>query len=281
MSLLPILVAAAVLGGAVIAGVAVARAVSRRSVLHDLHGLALQRAGLLSGAALAGAAWFAGDHHELMLALAPLAGSGWVLALVVAERERQRQPLGPLRVAGLGPRTAGGIVSRHALNAMRATFAITAGLAVLAIVLASSGDARSYAQACADGTVTTVGVWPGAPYAVPAIVGLVLGWVVVEWAIRCVVRRPPGTGREREDSARRTLAARTAVTAAMLMALPTLALLLLSMGARIHAACPTGGENTVALGMLAAGGLLALASAAGWMAALLSGGRSVVTRVPA
>ncbi len=197
----------------------------------------------------------------------------------MAERRRERLPLGPLRVAGLGPRTAGGIVSRHALAAMRGAFLITAGLAVLAIVLASDEDPRSYVQACLDGTRSTTGVWPGAPYAVPALVALALGWTLAEWAIRSVVRRPPGDGPQAADGARRILAARTAVTAAMLMALPTLALVLLSMGARVHGACPTGGENTLSLGMLWAGGALALVSAGGWVAALLSGGRSVVPRV--
>lgn len=71
------------------------------------------------------------------------------------------------------------------------------------------------------------------------------------------------------------------MTAAMLMVVPVLAGLLVSMGAGLHGACPTAGENALSLGMLGAGGLLALASAAAWVAALLSGGRSLVPRVPA
>jgi len=210
--------------------------------------------------------------------MAPLAGSCWLVGLIVAERGRERLPAEPLRVAGLGPRTVGGIVSRHALAAMRITFVLTATLAGLAMVLASEEDATSYSQSCLDGTVAGHGPWPGAPYAVPALVGLALGWTLAEWAIRCVVGRPPGAGHPQADNARRILAARTAVLLVLLV-LPTLAALLVSMGAGVHGTCPTGGENALSLGMLWADGLLALASAGGWVAALFSGGRSVVPRV--
>ncbi|MDQ4049957.1 MAG: hypothetical protein M3131_11350, partial [Actinomycetota bacterium] len=160
-----------------IACVAVVRAVSGGRPVRDRHGLGHQLAGMLAGVALACMALVAvGEHREPILSLAPLAGSCWLVGLIVAERRRDRPSLGPLRVAGLGPRTAGGIVSRHALAAMRGTFVITAGLAVLAILLASDKDARSYAQACVDGTTSTTGVWPGAPYAVPALLALGLGW---------------------------------------------------------------------------------------------------------
>lgn len=275
-----LILAGAVLGCVLIVAVGVARWVAGGRAVRDRHGLGPQLAGLLGGATLAVVAWFVGPHHELILAMAPLAGSCWLVGLIVAERGRERLPAGPLRVAGLGPRTVGGVVSRHAVAAMRGTFVATGALAALAIVLASDGDARSYKQSCVDATVATG--WPGAPYAVPALVGLALGWILAELAIRCVVRRPPGTGRQAADSARRILAARTAVTAAVLLALPTLAVLLMAMGSAVQgvqSACPTGGLDALALGMLWSGGLLALASAGGWVAALLSGGRSVVPRV--
>lgn len=279
MSGVLILAGAGVLGFVLIVAVGVARWVAGGRAVRDPHGLGRQLAGLLGGATLASVAWFAGPHHELILAMAPLAGSCWLVGLIVAERGRQRLPAGPLRVAGLGPRTVGGFISRHALAAMRGTFVATGALATVAIVLASGKDARSYSQTCLDGTVAGHGPWPGAPYAVPALVALALGWSLAEWAIRSVVGRPPGAARRAADDARRILAARTAVTAAVLLALPTLAALLLTMGAGVHGACPTGGENALALGMLWSGGLLALASAGGWVAALLSGGRSVVPRV--
>ncbi|MEJ7818453.1 MAG: hypothetical protein WKF49_07185 [Thermoleophilaceae bacterium] len=278
MSGILILAGAGVLGSVLIVAVGVTRLVAGGRAVRDPHGLGPQLAGLLGGATLAVAAWFVGPHHELILAMAPLAGSCWLVGLIVAERGRERLPAGPLRVAGLGPRTVGGVVSRHALTAMRGTFLATGALAGLAILLTSDKDARGYTQSCLDGTVSTQG-WPSAPYAVPALVGLALGWALAEWAIRCVVRRPPGAGRQAVDGARRILAARTAVTAAVLLALPTLGALLMSMGAGVHGACPTGGENALSLGMLWSGGLLALASAGGWVAALLSGGRSVVPRV--
>jgi len=282
MSGLLILVGAGVLGCAVIVSVGLVRRGAAGRAVRDPHGLGHQLAGLLAGGMLAGAAWFAGgDHRLLVLASGPLAGSCWLVGLIVAERRRERPPLGMLRVAGLGPRTAGGIVSRHALAAMRGAFALTAGLAGLAITLASDQDARSYAVSCVDGTRSTHGPWPGAPYAVPALVALALGLIVAELAIRDVVRRPPGVGDQVIDSARRLLAARTAVTAAMLMALPTLAMLLLAMGGGLHGACPTAGKDAVALGMLVTGAALALVAAGSWVAALLTGGRSVVPRVSA
>lgn len=112
-----ILVSVGVLGCAVIVGVGVARRVAGGHALRDPHGLGHQLAGLLAGGTLAGVAWVAGgDHRELVLALGPLAGSCWLVGLIVAERGRERLPLGTLPVAGLGPRTAGGIVSRHALT---------------------------------------------------------------------------------------------------------------------------------------------------------------------
>lgn len=102
---------------------------------------------------------------------------------------------------------------------------------------------------------------------------------MTESAIRTVVRRPPAAGDQALDNARRILGARAAVTAAMLMAVPTVAALLLSMGGPVHGTCPSSAEETLSLVMLATGGLLALISAGGWAAALLSGTGSVVPRV--
>lgn len=281
MSAILILTAVLLLASVLLAAVALVRAVAGGRQLRDPHGLGRQRAGILAGVALAGLAWPVGEHHELVLALAPLAGSCWVLGLIVAERGRKGVPLGPLRVAGLGPRTADGLISRHALAGMRFTFVLTAGLAVLAIALASDSDARMFQASCSEVMTSRHGPWPGAPYAVPALVALALGWTLAEWAIRTVARRPPEAADERADRGRRVLAARTAVTAAVLMALPTLAGLLISMGGAVHGACPTAAENALSVGMLGVGALLWLASAAAWVAALLSGGRSVVSRVPA
>ncbi len=72
---------------------------------------------------------------------------------------------------------------------------------------------------------------------------------------------------------------RQAVTAAGLMVAPTLAGLLVPMGASMHATCPSGVRDALALAMLAAGAGLALISAAAWVAALLTVGRAVVPRV--
>jgi len=77
MSGILILAGAGVLGCVLIVSVAVARWVAGRRAVRDPHGLGRQLAGLLGGATLAGVAWFAGPHHELILAMAPLAGSCW------------------------------------------------------------------------------------------------------------------------------------------------------------------------------------------------------------
>lgn len=282
MSGLLIVIGAAVLGCAVIASVGLVRMLADTGSLRDPHGAGYQVAGLLAGTVLATTAWMVtGDGRESALALAPLAGSCWLLGLIAAERARERRAIEPLRVAGLGPRTASGFVSRHARSAMRGAFALAGGLAGLGIVLASHADPTMYDASCANGTTASHGPWPGAPYAVPALAGLALGWVLTEQAIRIVAQRPPADGRPSVDARRRILAAHTAVSAGMLIAAPTIAALLVAIGAGVHGACPTAGENALSLVLLGVGALLTVACAGAWAAALLSGGRSVVPRVPA
>lgn len=46
---------------------------------------------------------------------------------------------------------------------------------MVGILLASESDARSYAQNCGEGMSSASGPWPGAPYAVPALIALALG----------------------------------------------------------------------------------------------------------
>ena len=73
-------------------------------------------------------------------------------------------------------------------------------------------------------------------------------------------------------------AARAALTAATLIALPVLGALLLEMGAGLAGVSPSALVRDVARAMALAGGITLLASAAAWLAALVSGGRAVVPR---
>jgi len=268
---------AVVAGAALVVLVAGVRVLLRRESVKDPSGLGSQLAGLIVGTVLAVGLWVV-DRH-LILVLAPAAGMCWLIGLIAAERTRKRRNAGSVRLAGLVPRTLGRYLSRWALGGMRAAFAATAGLAAAGIALASSRDSSMYTAACPDGTLAGHGPWPGAAYALPALAALVAGWALTEWTIRLIAARAPEPVSDVGDAGRRALAARTAVTAAGLMVAPTLAGLLVPMGASLHATCPSGARDALALVMLAAGAGLALISAAAWVAALLTVGRAVVPRV--
>lgn len=268
---------AAVAGAVLLVVVAGVRALLRKEPVKDPFGLARQLAGLIAGSVVAIGLWLVDGH--LILVLAPVAGMCWLIGLIAAERARKRRKAGSVRVAGLVPRTVARYLSGWAVGGMRAAFAATAGIAAAGIALASPRDSSMYTAACADGTLAGHGPWPGAAYALPALAALVAGWALTEWTIRLIAARAPEPVSAAGDAGRRALAARTAVTAAGLMVAPTLAGLLVPMGASLHATCPSGARDALALAMLAAGAGLALVSAAAWAAALVTGGRAVVPRV--
>ena len=245
----------------------------------DTHGLLWQAVGLWTGVLLCLALWLMDtSRHVLVLALPSVAGCCWLLSLLVAERTRQGIATGNVRVAGLVPRNASRYVSRRAPALMRASLLAAAGLATTAILFASAQDPRTYAATWADGTSQTHGPWPGWPYAVPALVGLGATWLLAEAAMHLVVDRAPASSRAAEDDGIRMLSARAALTAACLVSLPTFAGLLLAMGACLGSAAPSGLSRGAGWAMVTAGVLLGLTAFAAWMAALLTGGRAVLTR---
>jgi len=245
----------------------------------DAHGLLWQAVGLWTGVMLCLALWLLdGARHALVLALPSAAGCCWLLALLIAERTRHGILTGEMRVAELVPRRASRYVARWAPSLMRASFLAAAGLALTAIAFASAHDPRAYAATWADGTLHTHGPWPGWPYALPALAGLVVAWLLVEAALRLAVERAPASRHAAEDVGLRMLAARAALTAACLVSLPTLAALLLAMGAGFSSAAPSSLLRDAGWAMVAAGALLGLTAGAAWLAALLTGGRAVLTR---
>jgi hypothetical protein len=245
----------------------------------DAHGFLWQAIGLWTGLILCLVLWtLGGPRHVLVLALPSVAGCCWLLALLIAERTRHSTQTGDIRIAGLAPRRASRYVVRWAPALMRASFLAAVGLALTAILLASAHDPRAYGALWADGGFRTHGPWPGWPYAIPALVGLAFGWMLAEAAIRVVVNRAPASTNASADDGARMLSARAATTAACIVSLPTLAALLVAMGACFHSAAPSSLLRDAGWAMSALGGLLGLTVIAAWLAALLTGGRAVLAR---
>jgi len=245
----------------------------------DAHGFLWQAIGLWTGCMLCLVLWLLdGPRHVLVLALPSVAGCCWLLSLLMAERTRHGMETGDVRIAGLVPRRASRYVARWAPTVMRASFLAAVCLSLTAILLASAHDPRAYSATWADGTLRTHGPWPGWPYAVPALLGLAVGWMLAEVVMRLVVDRAPASRHAPADDGLRMLSARAALTAACIVSLPTLAALLLAMGASFHSAAPSGLLRSAGWAMIAFGGLLGLTASAAWLAALLSGGRAVLAR---
>ena len=221
-----------ILSATTLATVALIRRMSDRRGLSDPHGLIWQLAGLVTGVFLCAAVvCIEGPRHPLTLALPALAGSCWLLGVVAAERSRPRAQRGTIRVAGLVPRAPSLYVAPWAYATMRTVFLTAAALSLASSALGSPSGATRYSATTMDGITRTYGPWPGWYYTVPALISLVFGWVMTEWAIRTITGRPPlATGADADGRAR-VQAARAALTAACLMALPVVGALLLSMGA--------------------------------------------------
>lgn len=278
MSALTGLLAVACLASLVLVVTAVTRLAGSRFP-SDAHGFLWQTIGLWTGFMLCLALWLLdGPRHVLVLALPSVAGCCWLLSLLVAERTRHGLQTGDVRIAGLVPRRASRYVARWAPALMRASFLAAAGLSLTAILLASAHDPHVYSAVWADGTTRTHGPWPGWPYAVPALVGLAVGWLLAETAMRLVVDRAPASRHAGADNDARMLSARAALTAACIVSLPTLAALLFAMGGSFHYAASSGLLRGAGWAMIASGGLLGLTSSAAWLVALLTGGRAVLAR---
>ena len=269
-----------VLAAATLAALAVVRLVSSGHGSRDVRGTVWQFAGLLLGVALCVFAEFLdGPRHRLILSLPALAGCCWLLGLIAAEYTRPRSRTGAIRVAGLAPRTPSRYVARWARTSMRAAFLIAATLALTASAMGSPAHSARLSAAASARTILGHGPWPGWYYGAPALIGLLCGLALTEVTVSMIAARAPLATDATVDGRARVQSARAALTAATLIALPVLGALLLEMGAGLAGVSPSAFVRDVARAMAVVGGITLLASAAAWLAALVSGGRAVVPRV--
>jgi hypothetical protein len=280
MGLLIVIILVVALAAVTLVTVTLVRVRSGRRGISDTHGLLWQFAGLLAGCLLcAVVALVDSPRQPLILALPSLAGCCWLLSLIAAELTRRRRHSGTVRVAGLALRTPGCYLVRWALVGMRLAFAGTAALALTASLLASPRDSTQISALRPAGQMLSHGPWPGWYYSLPALVGLLVGWLLTELAIRTVVGRAPILANADADERARAQAARAALAAASLMAVPVLGVLLVTMGSGLVSISPSALLRGMAWGMQLVGGILVLASAAAWLSALASGGRAVIPLV--
>lgn len=269
-----------VLAAAVLATVALVQSISSGHGLRDVRGTVWQFAGLLLGFSLCAVVELLdGPRHHLILSLPALAGCCWLLGLIAAEHTQPHSQTGAIRVAALAPRTPSHYVTRWARAGMRATFLMAVALALMAATMGSPSDSTRMSAATSTRTILGHGPWPGWYYGAPALIGLLCGLALTEIAVGTIAARAPLTTDATVDGRARVQSARTALTAATLIALPLLGALLLEMGAGLAAASASALVRDVARAMAVAGGVTLLVSAAAWLAALVSGGRALVPRV--
>jgi hypothetical protein len=172
----------------------------------------------LIGIILAVASAFSLGQRAIFL-IAPLAISGYVAGLLLGELMMPNAPSGTVRRGSLDRRSFERYVQSRWIWAWRAA-AGAAAIAVVAAGLTGGTDGRSLTLACADGSVSGGGPWPGWSYGGPALAALILGAVLVELSIRRIVeRRRPDSEllgvavdeANREASMRRALAAGIAI----------------------------------------------------------------------
>lgn len=269
------------LAAATLITLALVRLISGGHGLRDVRGTVWQFAGLLLGFTVCVVVELLdGPRHRLILSLPALAGCCWLLGLIAAEYTRPRDQTGSIRVAGLVPRTPSRYVARWARAGMRATFLVAAALAFTASAMGSASDSTRLSAVTSTRTILSHGPWPGWYYGGPALIGLLCGLALTETAVSTIAARAPLASDATVDGRARVQSARAALTAATLIALPVLGALLLEMGAGLAGVSPSAFVRDVARAMAVAGGITLLASAAAWLAALVSGGRAVVPRVP-
>jgi hypothetical protein len=268
------------LAAAILVVLALVRLISSGHGSRDVRGTVWQFAGLLLGFAVCVVVELLdGPRHRLILSLPALAGCCWLLGLIAAEYTQPRHQTGSIRVAGLVPRTPSRYVARWARAGMRVAFLVAAALALAASAMASPSDSTLISAATSTRTILSHGPWPGWYYGAPALIGLLCGLALAEVTVGMIAARAPLTTDTTVDGRARVQSARAALTAATLIALPVLGALLLEMGAGLAGVSPSAFVRDVARAMAVAGGITLLASAAAWLAALVSGGRAVVPKV--
>src|SRR5213083_325394 len=132
----------------------------------------------LIGITLAVASAFSLGQRAIFL-IAPLAISGYVAGLLLGELMMPNAQSGPVRRVSLDRRVFERYVQTRWIWVWRAAAGVAAA-AVVAAGLAGGTDGRSLTMACADGTLSGAGPWPGWSYGGPALTALILGALLVE-----------------------------------------------------------------------------------------------------
>ncbi len=224
----------------------------------------------LIGIILAVASAFSLGQRAIFL-IAPLAISGYVAGLLLGELMMPSAPSGTVRRVSLDRRVFERYVQTRWIWVWRAA-AGAAAAAVVAAGLAGGTDGRSLTLACANGTVSGGGPWPGWSYGGPALTALILGALLVELSMRRIVERPrPDSdllGAAADEASRRA-SMRRVLAAGVAIGLAPLAGVLLSVASIFSFVCsPPGtlawtGPLAVTLAILGfAAGLGAIASLA-------------------
>jgi len=224
----------------------------------------------LIGITLAVASAFSLGQRAIFL-IAPLAISGYVAGLLLGELMMPNAQSGPVRRVSLDRRVFERYVQTRWIWVWRAAAGVAAA-AVVAAGLAGGTDGRSLTMACADGTLSGAGPWPGWSYGGPALTALILGALLVELSMRRIVERPrPDSdllGAAADEASRRT-SMRRVLAAGVAIGLAPLAGVLLSVASIFSFICsPPGtlawtGPLAVTLAILGfAAGLGAIASLA-------------------
>ena len=224
----------------------------------------------LIGIILAVASAFSLGQRAIFL-IAPLAISGYVAGLLLGELMMPSAPSGTVRRVSLDRRVFERYVQTRWIWVWRSA-AGAAAAAVVAAGLAGGTDGRSLTLACANGTVSGGGPWPGWSYGGPALTALMLGALLVELSMRRIVERPrPDSdllGAAADEASRRT-SMRRVLAAGVAIGLVPLAGVLLSVASIFSFICsPPGtlawsGPLAVTLAILGfAAGLGAIASLA-------------------
>ena len=224
----------------------------------------------LIGITLAVASAFSLGQRAIFL-IAPLAISGYVAGLLLGELMMPNAQSGPVRRVSLDRRVFERYVQTRWIWVWRAAAGVAAA-AVVAAGLAGGTDGRSLTMACADGTLSGAGPWPGWSYGGPALTALILGALLVELSMRRIVERPrPDSdllGAAADEASRRT-SMRRVLAAGVAIGLAPLAGVLLSVASIFSFICsPPGtlawtGPLALTLAILGfAAGLGAIASLA-------------------
>ena len=224
----------------------------------------------LIGIILAVASAFSLGQRAIFL-IAPLAISGYVAGLLLGELMMPNAQSGPVRRVSLDRRVFERYVQTRWIWVWRAAAGVAAA-AVVAAGLAGGTDGRSLTMACADGTLSGAGPWPGWSYGGPALTALILGALLVELSMRRIVERPrPDSdllGAAADEASRQT-SMRRVLAAGVAIGLAPLAGVLLSVAIIFSFICsPPGtlawtGPLAVTLAILGfAAGLGAIASLA-------------------